>query len=375
MSTYEMSLSLSSYSTSPKARDSLSVADAAGNAAANLRYITRESAVDAEAGDLIHHHAGEAKAISRAEASQLGREELEKRAARHNPKTGVRLCDKLTVSLPADASPEQHREMVKGILGDLGGDSEAHLIAAIHRDRAGNPHVHIWALDGRETREAAQARRPDAKRVRQGDHLRLNEGGKPKEVRARIAAAINEIADRHDGRRAEHRSFKDRGIERTPQIHEGIEAGQKWSRPGVRKRLSKRTRDRVKTNLDAFKGTVANWREAGRRVPRRWRKRLGQEWWAAHLGLSTRMADSEPVQVEPITRPQQASEPAHRSETAPKPPTPSTAVETPARGAPEDAERRKAALEVAKERARHTPHPPPVIEPRGIKSRSRTRSR
>ena len=360
MSTYEMSFSLSAYSTSPRARDSLSVSDATGNAAANLRYITRESAVDAEAGDLIHHTRGQATALSREQASQLGREELEKRAARHNPKTGVRLCDKLTVSLPADASPEQHREMVRGILGDLGGDSEAHLIAAIHRDRAGNPHAHVWALDGRETREAAQARRPDAKRVRQGDHLRLNEGGKPKEVRARLAACINEVAEKTGGRRAEHRSFKERGIDRVPQIHEGVEPREKWDRRGARKRLSKRARDRVKTNLNAFKGTVTNWREAGRRVPRRWRKRLGQEWWASHLGLSTRMAP-EPVQ-------QATPAPAPAIEEPPQPlntPAPQQAPQTPPE--PSDEENRARALESAKAAARANT---PVIKPQRERRRS-----
>lgn len=146
---------------------------------------------------------------------------LDARAAKHRPTTGIRLADTMIISLPRDASPEHHREMVAGIVADLGGESDAWLIGAIHRDREGNPHAHLLAIDGLETEAQAKARRPNATRVRRADALRLNQGGNRQALRARIAAQINTVSEREGYRKAEVRSYEARGIERTPTHHYG----------------------------------------------------------------------------------------------------------------------------------------------------------
>ena len=220
---YEATINVRHISTSPKARNVLSLSEAMGRAVGNLRYITRSSAV--WSGDVIAHSEGitmvaEDPADRRA-AREMTLWALEARAQRNRNSTGIRLADTLIVSLPRDATPDHQREMVANILANLGRDSDAWLIGAIHRDRTGNPHAHILAIDGLESQAAAKARRPEAKRVRRADALRLNEGGNRREIRSRIAEQINAVSDREGYRRAEVRSYEDRGIERAPTRHDG----------------------------------------------------------------------------------------------------------------------------------------------------------
>mgnify|MGYP003640094310 FL=1 len=189
----------------------------------SLRYITRaDAAADL---DIIGHSQGvtmiaEGQADRRA-MMEMSRWAIDTRAKRHTDANGVRLADKIIISLPRDATNEHQREMVANILSDLGKDSDAWLIAAIHRDRSGNPHAHILGIDGLETKEAALARRPDAKRIRRRDQLRLNEGGNRPRLRRGIAAQINAISAREGYRSAEVRSLEDQGIIRNPETHQG----------------------------------------------------------------------------------------------------------------------------------------------------------
>lgn len=223
MASYAATINIRHISTSSRGRSSLSVGGARKGALDNLSYITRASKT-ADL-DIIGHSQGETmiaeNAADREAMRDMSRWAIDARAARHTEANGVRLADKIIVSLPADASPEHHREMASGILAELGGDSDAWLVAAIHRDRRGNPHLHILAIDGLETREAALARRPDAQRVRRRDQLRLNEGGNRPELRARIAAQINAVSEREGYRCAEVRSLVDQGIDRAATEHEG----------------------------------------------------------------------------------------------------------------------------------------------------------
>lgn len=220
---YEATINVRHLSTSPKARKPLSLSEAIDRATGNLRYITRSSAT--ENGDIIGHSEGITMVAENPADRRAAREmtlwALEARAKKNRPSTGIRLADTLIVSLPRDAAPDHHREMVSNILANLGGDSDAWLIGAIHRDRAGNPHAHILAIDGLESQIEAKLRRPDAQRVRRADKLRLNEGGNRQDIRTRIADEINAVSDREGYRRAEVRSYKERGIERIPTRHDG----------------------------------------------------------------------------------------------------------------------------------------------------------
>lgn len=223
MVSYAATINIRHISTSAKARSGLTVSAARKAALDNLAYICR---ADATADfDIIGHCQGETliakDAIDRAAMREMSRWAIDARAKRHTEANGVRLADKLIVSLPRDASPEHHRKMVAAIISEMGQDSDAWLVAAIHRDRRGNPHAHILAIDGLETHNAAAARRPDAKRVRRRDALRFNEGGNRQALRQEIADQINTVSDTYGYRLAEVRSLKDQGIQRAPQSHEG----------------------------------------------------------------------------------------------------------------------------------------------------------
>jgi hypothetical protein len=220
---YAATINIRHISTSPKARGGLSAGAARKAALDNLGYICRADA--AADFDIIGHCQGETliaeDVTDRAAMRDMSRWAIDARAERHADANGIRLADKLIVSLPCDATAEHHREMVGRIVAELGRDSDAWLVAAIHRDRSGNPHAHILAIDGLETRDAATARRPDAKRVRRRDALRLNEGGNRQMLRQRIADQINAVSDAHGYRQAEVRSLEDQGIQRAAQSHDG----------------------------------------------------------------------------------------------------------------------------------------------------------
>lgn len=228
MAHYETTVRLSHISTSSKARSGLSVADAVGGAKANLRYITRDDA--AEDGNIIARTNGQFLDGPPDELKAAARNAIDDRSQKHTDAYGVRLADKLIVSLPNDATITEQRQMCATILEDFTADSEAFGMAAIHTDKAGNAHAHFLFVDGRESLEAAKARRPDAKRVRRADALRLNEGGNRQEVRARVAASINAVALPAGRKAAEVRSYADRGIQQEPQRHEGPQVADKLDR-------------------------------------------------------------------------------------------------------------------------------------------------
>lgn len=251
MSHYETTVRLTHISTSSKARSGLSVADAVGAAKAHLRYITRDDA--AQPGDVIARSNGVILDGSPDDLKAAAREAIDKRSQRHTDAYGVRLADRLIVSLPRDATMDEQRTMCAAILSDFCGDSEAFGMAAIHTDKRGNPHAHFLFVDGLESIAAAKARRPDAQRVRRADALRLNEGGNRQEVRERIAATINAVAAPAGRRLAEVRSFKERGIDREPQRHEGPQVADKLAREPDRPTFTRRVYNRLKSNADALR--------------------------------------------------------------------------------------------------------------------------
>ena len=228
MTTYAATINIRHISTGrppagKKARVTMSLRAAKAKALSSLRYISRPAAT-ADV-DIIGHSEGTTmiaqSTADRVAILQMSKWAISARAARHTDANGVRLADKIIVSLPRDTSPAHQREMVGRVVSDLGKDSDAWIVATIHRDRAGNPHAHILAVDGLESLNAATVRRPDAKRIRRRDQLRLNEGGNRPRVRRQIADQINIVSQREGYRIAEVRSLVDQGLDRIAQIHEG----------------------------------------------------------------------------------------------------------------------------------------------------------
>lgn len=301
--TYATSINIKHISTSRKARKVLSLAEAIATAKARFRYQTRDGATTDD--DVICHTAGQTLTGDKVAIKAKAYAALAERATKHTDKNGVRLCDTGHISLPNDATTDEQREIARRLVSDMAKDSQALVVASIHHDKNANAHLHWWAVDGLETRSAAQARNPDAKRIRQRDQLRLNEGGSREEWRARFAAIINEVAEEHGRRRAEHRSLKAQGIERAPQIHEGIEIQDKPDRGNS---ISAAANARAAKNQDIIAKNVAA--EGGsitaqmRRVPARWR-RVQAMWgiWKSRLGLLSRDQAREAAQTLPANEP------------------------------------------------------------------------
>lgn len=137
-------------------------------------------------------------------------------------KLGARIAEKGIVSLPNDWPPEARQEAVERLSRHLAPHgSEAMAVVVTHRDKPGNSHLHFLALDGVESREAARSRRPDAKRVRRAQVIRLGDRGRPQELRQEIAGILNQIAAERSLGEVEWQSFKQRDMGIAPTLHEG----------------------------------------------------------------------------------------------------------------------------------------------------------
>lgn len=202
----------------------LTPADAAGKAAANLRYITRESAAKMM---LERREGGPVQVLNRENLAQTLTHFRAKAKARSEEggQNGRRVAEKMMFSVPNSWSAKTTLNATAEVCRMLAPEgSKVELVAAIHTDKENNRHVHVFAFDDEESLESAKARRPDAKRVRRQNVIRLSETGgeRHKQLRADIAHALNRVAARDGAEQVEWRSFEDRGIaDREPGKHHG----------------------------------------------------------------------------------------------------------------------------------------------------------
>ncbi|SNY93274.1 MobA/MobL family protein [Cohaesibacter sp. ES.047] len=173
---------------------------------------------------------------------------------------GVALCYKGVIALPADANPLHLMHMAQEILEHLAADSEAMVVAAIHYDRPGNPHLHLWIVDGPETMESARARAEERKaqrseddtkktRVNRRDQVRLNERYGYKNGRHEIGQIIDRISVCEGLRRPQLLTLAERGLDKLPQVHEGPEPKHKFERYGPDADLSYQAQEKLLTNF------------------------------------------------------------------------------------------------------------------------------
>lgn len=104
-----------------------SVPKAIQAAAASLRYIQRQ-------GTVLYHENTDIRAL-------LSTKEFTRKNAR--------VCDKIIVALPREATPLERRHLVKNFLDGLGAWQNVATAVAFHdsgRD-AGNPHAHLMIID------------------------------------------------------------------------------------------------------------------------------------------------------------------------------------------------------------------------------------
>lgn len=191
-----------------------SAAEAVAAGAAHLEYIMRPKAMNEVAWSGVP--GADSTAMKAAIRRRMGV------LSRKGGKLGSRVAEKGIVSLPNGWPSEARTEAIERLsrhLAPLG--SEAMAVVVTHKDKPGNSHLHFLALDGPESREAARARRPDAKRIRRAQVIRLGDRGRPQELREEIAGILNQVAAERGLEGVEWRSFKQRGISLPPTIHEG----------------------------------------------------------------------------------------------------------------------------------------------------------
>ena len=137
----------------------------------------------------------------------------------------ARVCDKIRLALPRELSPAQRVEAVRGFMTDLTRDNAVPWYAAFHDTRADahNPHVHIVVRDrsvetGKRVLNLSDSKRDWAAKGYQSESPSHH-------VRQKWEQHANDALKRagHDVR-IDRRSLEAQGIDRTPQIHEGVNA-------------------------------------------------------------------------------------------------------------------------------------------------------
>jgi hypothetical protein len=140
----------------------------------------------------------------------------------------------IILALPVEATPEQHARLVRALAERLT-HGRAPWIAALHYDKAGNPHVHLYLFDEAEPRKPGQ-------RGRSRKVIGFSKDGALEDARALWANLHNGLMDGWGygpGSHIDHRSLADQGIARMPTLHEGPKVraiAAKGGRPASRTR-------------------------------------------------------------------------------------------------------------------------------------------
>lgn len=145
-----------------------------------------------------------------------------------------RVAECIIVALPTEATPEQHARLLT-TFANLVTKGKAAWIAAIHYDRLGNPHAHLFLFDEEEPRQRGQ-------RGRSRKVLGLSKDGALEDVRALWTIVHNSLMDKWGyGPRSHinHRSLLSQGADRQATLHEGPKVralARKGERPASRVR-------------------------------------------------------------------------------------------------------------------------------------------
>ncbi len=255
--TLELTTAFRGISSAPAARNGKPAAEAVAQGAAHLRYIDRDSAAGGRASANVTDSDGVVAATP--EQVRAAMRERMSVVAEKNGKTGARVMEKGVVSLPNGWPPEACQEAMERVCSHLApAGSEAMAYAVLHTDKPKNKHFHFAAIDGLESRDAARARRPDAKRVRRANIIRLGDLGRPKELRNEIGAILNGIAQDRGLEGVETRTYEERGIDLTPMKHEGHTRRAVAEKTGVQSAVAI-FNQRISTLRDAARARFADF--------------------------------------------------------------------------------------------------------------------
>lgn len=189
-----------------------------GQTASHLRYITRQNATSI---------------VVRERVCSSANTEVTKAAEDAAQRKKGRVCERFRVALPIEAEPAQREALVRAF-GEALTEGLAGYIAAVHDKRGNdilNPHFHMVAFDHYQK---------SGGRGRPRSTLGMARKGAIERTAKLWADTHNELMKSWGfgpDSMIDHRSYKERGIDRIPQIHEG---------PGARAMAAKGLRSEPK---------------------------------------------------------------------------------------------------------------------------------
>lgn len=144
-------------------------------------------------------------------APNWSREQLWNEAEGRETRVNSRTAHEWRVALPVELSEDRQRELVRGWVREEIVSRGVVADVAIHRGDPGNPHAHIMATTREVGSEGLGRKVREWNDIRQYDRWRKG-----------WEHAANRELDRAGVReRIDHRSHRDRGLDREPTVHEG----------------------------------------------------------------------------------------------------------------------------------------------------------
>jgi len=182
-----------------------------GTAGAHLRYISRPGENPIILAEHMPTDGNDARAWMNAQES--------------TDRKNARVCDKIRIALPRELTQEQRADVVRDFMSDLTKGNSVPWYAAFHdtAEDAHNPHVHVVVRDRHIETGKRILGLSDSKRdwIKKGNSA-PSPSHHVREMWETHANAALEKAG-HDVR-VDRRTLEAQGIEREPQIHEGVNA-------------------------------------------------------------------------------------------------------------------------------------------------------
>lgn len=188
-------------------------------------YITRQESYEKKADQLVYQESGNMP-------SWAGSAKEFWVAADTYERANGRVYSEVEFALPKELTHEQQKELAKDFARELTGKEDLPYTLAIHDEKGKNPHAHLVyserGFDGYDRTSATHFKRANTKNPERG--------GAPKSVELRGSAwvvtvrkdwevmANAELERAQVPARIDARSYKEQGIDLTPQVHLGVHA-------------------------------------------------------------------------------------------------------------------------------------------------------
>lgn len=214
---------------------------------ASAAYRSGEKLEDERTG-LVHDYTrktgveyNEIIAPENASAWTANREELWNTAEASEKRKDAQLAREINAALPIELNCDQQIELVKGFVKENFADKGMIADISIHDNSKGNPHIHIMLTTRELTEDGFGKKNREWNRKENID-----------EWREQWAVHTNRTLEKYGFQeRIDHRSLKEQGIDRIPQIHVGVHAnamekkGMETERGAINKEIKELNNQRV----------------------------------------------------------------------------------------------------------------------------------